>query len=111
MGSTTPTSIYNYRVSTMKTNSPARRRLRSPYLATLVMCTMVCSFLSPVLVRSQSQGPVDVKGKTQKVVVLPNSTVDAGEIQFQPDPNHQGDPNSQSALPTPLPSPPATPTP
>src|SRR5258705_385613 len=59
-----------------------------------------------VVVLSQGQDPKDLKGKSRQVTPVPNGTVNAGEIEFHEDSNHQGDPT-----PTPSASPESSPSP
>jgi hypothetical protein len=89
----------------MKTNFASqtwRRAITVALAATLIILTTI------IVVLSQGQDEKDLKGKTKQVVVVPNGTVNAGEIVIREDPNHQGDPTPS---PTPTPSPDASPTP
>jgi len=77
----------------MKSIPPTYRRLRK-----LVVSLMVASllFVALFVVHSQNpQTPQDppLKGETGKVLVLPNSTVNAGEIKFKADTDSDGMPD------------------
>ncbi len=85
----------------MKMNpSPRSRRLIILAAAASLMLIAI------VIVLSQGQDPKDLKGKTKPVTPVPNGTVNAGEIEFHEDANHQGDPT-----PTPTASPDSSPSP
>ena len=77
--------------------------MRSPRLVGLAAFFVLTSI---AVVLSQGQDPKDLKGKTRQVTPVPNGTVNAGEIEFHEDANHQGDPTpSPTASPNTSPSP------
>lgn len=77
----------------MMINPTARRELRSGLrilTSGMVAIAILCS--SVVVVRPQGQGS-DLKGKSRDVTLLPNATVNAGEVIFKSDRDHDGMPD------------------
>lgn len=68
-----------------------QRSTRTGRSITMTMMLSLLLFTSPIA-RSQ-ESSTDLKGKTATVVVTPNSTVDAKEIKFKVDTDHDGMPD------------------
>ena len=57
----------------------------------VISCALLASNVS------RSQGQSDLKGESKRVVLVPNNTINVGEVKFKPDTDHDGMPDDDEA--------------